>query len=249
MNAIEIRGLTHRFRDHTALDDVTVDIPEGAVYALLGPNGAGKSTLMHLVMGLLPTMKGEIRVMGKPRRALTTPDRAAVSYIAEGQRLPGWMTLGALEAYLAPLYPRWDRALANDLRARFRLRSGQKVGTMSRGEHMKAALLCALAPRPRLLLMDEPFTGIDVAAKDELARGALLAAGEDGTTIVISSHDIGEIEPMCDWIGYIDQGRMKLSRPLEELREEYRGVIEPPSLREIFIALASENAPTPEPVP
>ena len=87
------------------------------------------------------------------------------------------------------------------------------------GSNMKAALICALAPKPKLLLMDEPFTGVDVAAKDDLVRAILLAAGEAGSTIVISSHDIAELEPMCDWLGFLDQGELKVSRAIEELRD------------------------------
>jgi ABC-2 type transport system ATP-binding protein len=248
MNAIEVKELTKRFDRHAALNAVSLTVPEGAFYALLGPNGAGKTTLIHILMGLRLADEGSASLLGKDRRHLSIADRAEIGYVSEGQQLPGWMTLGALERYLAPLYPRWDETFARELRARFRLRPDQKVRTMSRGESMKAALLCALAPRPRLLLMDEPFTGIDVAAKDDLVRG-ILSAGEEGTTVFISSHDVAELEPMCDWIGYLDQGVLRLSQPIDELREQYRHLTTTPSLREIFVTLSREHTPTLEPVP
>lgn len=237
MNVIELEHLTHRYDSHTALSDVTLSVPEGAIYALLGPNGAGKSTLLHILMGLRRQTSGTVRLLGKERTTLTIEDRAAISYIAEGQKLPDWMTLAELEAYLAPIYPAWDFTLASELRDRFRLSSHRKLKTFSRGEHMKAALLCALAPRPRLLLMDEPFTGIDVAAKDDIVRAMLLSAGEGGWTVVISSHDIAELEMMVDWVGFLDRGRLITSQSLDSLREEHRALVDQPSLREIFISL------------
>ena len=249
MNAIEIVGLSKRFDSHFALRDVSLSVPSGAIYALLGPNGAGKTTLVHILMGLRQADTGSIRLLGKDQRSLTLADRAQIGYVAEAQKLPGWMTLGALEAFLAPLYPTWDGAFASELRNRLRLRSTQVIKTMSRGESMKTALICALAPKPKLLVMDEPFTGVDVAAKDDLVRGILLAASEVESTIVISSHDIAELEPMCDWLGFLDQGELKVSRSIDSLREEYRDTLPVPSLREMFIALTKSPTPVPEPVP
>ena len=158
MAVIEVDGLTHRYGSVTALADVDIQVPEGTLYALLGPNGAGKTTLLQILMGLRRPTAGRVSLLGKGISELTLQDRASIGYVAEGQPLPGWMTLQQLEEYLAPLYSTWDHALADELRRRFRLNPGRRIKTLSRGEHMKAALLCTLAPRPRLVLMDEPFT-------------------------------------------------------------------------------------------
>jgi ABC-2 type transport system ATP-binding protein len=242
MHAIEITGLTKRYDSHLALNGVSLAVPAGSVYALLGPNGAGKTTLLHILMGLRTSDAGIVKILGKERSTLTLVDRAAIGYASENQRLPEWMRLGFLEDYLAPLYPAWDQALAAELRSRFRLRRDQRIKTMSRGENMKAALLCTLAPRPSLLVMDEPFTGIDVAAKDDIVRAILSTAGEQGMTVLISTHDIAELETAADWIGFLDRGVLRLSRSVDELREEFRPRLATPSLREIFIALANEPA-------
>src|SRR3954466_4423808 len=157
MMAVEVSRLSYSYGKVDALHDVDVAIPEGAFYALLGPNGSGKTTFLQLLMGLRRAREGRVSILGVDQRALTVEQRARIGYVAEGQPLPGWMRLEQVEAHLAPLYPTWDPALAGELRDRFSLDPLQRVGTMSRGGRMKAALLCALAPRPRLLLMDEPF--------------------------------------------------------------------------------------------
>lgn len=224
MAIVETCGLTHRYGRVNALLGVDLEVPEGALYALLGANGAGKSTLLQILMGLRRATAGRASVLGRDVSRLTMEDRGRITYVTEGQALPAWMTIEQLEAYLAPLYSAWDRALADELRRRFRLDARRKIGTLSRGERMKAALLCALAPRPRLLLLDEPFTGMDALVKDELVHGLLESAGEERPTILMCSHDVNELETLADWVGFLDGGRLTLSEPMEVLRERLRRV-------------------------
>jgi ABC-2 type transport system ATP-binding protein len=224
MAVVEVTGLTHRYGRVRALSDVSLAVPDGAVYALIGPNGAGKTTLLRILSGLLRPTSGRASLLGTDVRRLRASDRMSIGYVAEGQRLPGWMRLGKLEAYLAPLYPSWDHALADDLRARFRLDPDRRIRTLSRGEHMKAALLCTLAPRPRLLLMDEPFTAMDALVKDELVRGLLATASSEGWSVLISSHDLAELEALADRVGFLDGGRLLLSEPMEALRDRFKRV-------------------------
>ena len=224
MNAIEVTRLSYRYRGVAALRDVDLVVPEGALYALLGPNGSGKTTLLQILMGLRRPDAGRVSIMGIDATALRVHDRARLSYIAEGQSLPGWMRLREVEAYLAPLYDRWDATLATHLRERFELDPARKIRTFSRGEQMKAALLCALAPRPQLLVMDEPFTGMDALVKDELVLGLLDSAGSEGWTVLLCSHDIGELELLADWVGFLDQGTLRLSEPMDALRERFKHV-------------------------
>ena len=224
MNAIETLNVTHRYDSVQALNDVSLKVPDGAVYALLGPNGAGKTTLLHILMGLRRATSGKVSLLGTNVRDLTIAQRVQIGYVAEGQRLPEWMKLHELEAYLAPLYPTWDASLANELRRRFRLDGTRRLKTFSRGEQMKAALLCTLAPRPRLLLMDEPFSGMDAAVKDELVRGLLDSAATEGWTVVISSHDLAELESLCDWVGFLDRGKLLLSEPMDDVHARFKAV-------------------------
>jgi ABC-2 type transport system ATP-binding protein len=239
--AVIVENLTYRYGRANALDSLDLTIPAGAFYALLGPNGAGKTTLLQLLMGIRRPRSGRALVLGCDVASFDQRDRARIGYVAEGQKLPRWMKLGEFEAFLAPFYPTWDRALADHLRERFDLDPKKKLGAMSRGQYMKAALLCALAPRPQLLLLDEPFTGIDVRVKDELVRGLLDSAAGESLTVLLSSHDIGELEMLADWVGFLDKGRMQMSESMDSLRERYpRGV----TLREIFLALAYRTSPS-----
>ncbi|MDE3129172.1 MAG: ABC transporter ATP-binding protein [Gemmatimonadota bacterium] len=217
MAVIEADGLTYSYGRVTALRDLDLSVPEGAIYALLGPNGAGKTTLLQLLMGVRRPRGGRIAVMGRDAAALTARDRARIGYVAEGQGLPGWMRLDEVEAFLAPLYPNWDAALATELRRRFRLDAHRPMRTFSRGEQMKAALLCALAPRPKLLVMDEPFSGMDALVKDDLVRGLLDTARAEGSTVFVSSHDLAELELVADWVGLLDRGSLLVSEPIESL--------------------------------
>ena len=223
--AVDALGLTYRYGTHTeALHGVDLSIPEGALFALLGPNGAGKTTLMQILAGLRRPTHGHANVLGIESRALSYQDRMAIAYVNETQRLPSWMGVDQLEAYVRPLYPSWDDTLAATLRERFALPTRRPIRTFSRGERMKTALYCALAPRPKLLLMDEPFSGVDAIVKDELVRGLLESAGSEGWTVVLSSHDIGELELLADRVGILANGRMRLTATMDELRARFRRV-------------------------
>ena len=224
MAVVEVDRVSYSYGSHKALRNLSLSIPEGSLYALLGPNGSGKTTLLQLLMGLRRAQSGRISIFGVDSSSLSVHDRATIGYIAEGQSLPGWMRLDELEAYLAPLYPTWDRALASHLRERFELDPTRTIKSLSRGQNMKAALLCALAPRPQLLLMDEPFTGMDALVKDELVRGLLESASSEGSTVLLCSHDIGELELLADWVGFLANGRMSISQTMDALHRRFKHV-------------------------
>ncbi|MEM7413928.1 MAG: ABC transporter ATP-binding protein [Gemmatimonadota bacterium] len=221
---IETRGLSHRFGQRWALEDVNLEIPRGSLYALLGPNGAGKTTLLKILMGLIHPTSGSALLNGRPIGSTSVEHRSRVGYVAEGQELPGWMTLDVLKAYLAPLYPTWDHGLADTLTERFRLPSKARIRRMSRGERMKTALLAALAPRPEVLIMDEPFTGMDALVKDELIYGLLELSQNDSWTVLLCSHDIGELEHLADWVGFLDRGKLIVSEPMDVLHGRFQRV-------------------------
>lgn len=221
---ISTARVSHRYGRTRVLHEVNLDVPDGATCALLGANGAGKTTLLRLLAGIDAVQEGRVALFGTDVDELTMRQRQQVAYVAEGQELPGWMTVAQLESYCAPLYPTWDGALATRLRERFALDKTQRISRLSRGQRMQASLLCALAARPRVLLMDEPFTGLDVAVKDALVGGLLDASADAACTTLVCTHDIGEIESLVDHVAFLRDQGIAVSGSLEALQERWQRV-------------------------
>jgi ABC-2 type transport system ATP-binding protein len=220
--AIKTVGLTKRFGSTNALASVDLNVPEDSIYALVGPNGAGKTTLIKLAMNILQPTAGTAEVLGRLSHKMTGRDLNRIGYVSENQEYPEWMTVGAMLAYLRPFYPTWDRSLEQQLMAHFDLAPERKIRQLSRGMRMKAAMASALAFRPALLVLDEPFSGLDPLVRDELIEGLLDRSPE--TTIFLSSHDLSEIESFSSHVGYLEQGRLLFSEELGELAGRFREV-------------------------
>ncbi len=224
MNIIETINLTRRFGRTEAVHGLALAVPEGSVFALLGPNGAGKSTTIKLLMNLIPPTAGEARVLGVASTALGPRERAQIGYVAENQALPLWMTVREYLDYCRAFYPSWDRTLEQTMLARFELPETRTLAKLSRGMLMKVALLSSLAYRPKLLVLDEPFSGLDPLVRDELVRGMLEVSEQGGWTVLISSHDIEEVERLCDWIAVMDEGRLQFAEATEGLLARFRRI-------------------------
>jgi ABC-2 type transport system ATP-binding protein len=224
MNIIETHNLSRNFLKTEALRGLDLALPEGKVAALLGPNGAGKTTTIKLLMNLLTPTAGTARVLGVDSRQLGPSQFAQIGYVSENQLLPLWMTVRELLDYCRPFYPTWDRDLESTLIAQFDLPLGRKLRQLSRGMLMKAALLSSMAYRPKLLVLDEPFSGLDPLVRDEFVRGVLEVSLSGEWTILVSSHDIEEVERLADHVILLDRGRLNLSEPAESLQLRFRRV-------------------------
>jgi ABC-2 type transport system ATP-binding protein len=201
---------------------MNMDVPEGSVYGLVGPNGAGKTTTIKLLMNLCEPTAGRAEVFGRDSRCLSPLDLTKIGYVSENQEMPEWMTVEYLMAYLKPFYPGWDDARAAELLRQFDLPRTRKLRDLSHGMRRKAALASSLAYRPALIILDEPFTGLDALVRDELIEGVL--GNADGATIFISSHDLAEIESFASHIGYLDRGRLHFSEEMASLVERFREI-------------------------
>jgi len=186
-NAIHTENLVKRFRKVEALRGLNLTVPEGSIYALVGPNGAGKTTVIKILMNMFKSTFGYAEVMGRKSSELNGRQFTSIGYVSENQQLPEWMRLDTFFDFLRPFYPSWDRDLERDLMRQFDLPLDRKLGKLSRGMRMKAALQSALAFHPKLIVLDEPFTGLDPLVRDELIQGLLERAEE--STIFISSHE------------------------------------------------------------
>lgn len=221
---VETERLTRRFGHTDAVSDLTFQVPDGSIYALLGPNGAGKSTTIKVLMNLLEPTQGSATVLGVPSTRLRAESMTRIGYVSENQRLPEWMTTEQLLAFCKPLYPAWDDSLCAELVKRFDLPPRQEIRSLSRGMKMKAAMVTALAFRPRLLVLDEPFSGLDPVVRDEVVEGMLEMVGRGDWTVLVSSHDLSEIENLADYVGFLRQGRLIASEPLDSLQRRFREV-------------------------
>jgi ABC-2 type transport system ATP-binding protein len=219
---IQIESLAKSLGHTEVLRGIDLAVPEGAIYALVGANGAGKTTIIKLLMNILPPGTGSAQVLGIPSRKLAGAAFNRIGYVSENQDLPDAMTVGALLDYMRPFYPTWDRALERQLVRQFDLPLDRKLKHLSRGMRMKAAFASSLAYRPRLIVLDEPFTGLDPLVRDELIEGLLERAPE--TTIFLSSHDLAEIESFASHVGYLEEGRMLFSEEMAVLSDRFRDV-------------------------
>lgn len=219
---IHTEGLSKQFGRTVALDGVDLAVPQGAIYAMVGANGAGKTTLIKLLMKILRPSAGRAQVLGIDVNRLTGQAFQRIGYVSENQELPEGMTVGGMLDYFRGFYPAWDRALEQQLVRQFDLPLQRKLKHLSRGMRMKAAFASSLAYRPPLIVLDEPFTGLDALVRDELIEGLIERAPE--TTIFLSSHDLAEIESFSSHVGYLEQGRLLFSEEMSVLSGRFREV-------------------------
>jgi ABC-2 type transport system ATP-binding protein len=230
---VETDNLTKKFRRHDAVEGVSLSVPEGAICALVGANGAGKTTTMRMLVDILAPDRGSARVLGIDSRRLRPEDRLRIGYLTENQSLPERLSIAQYFEYLRALYPNWDSALEKKLRSQFELPAGRLLGKLSHGMRMKAMLIGVLSFRPELLILDEPLSGLDPLVRDEVMSGILDQAGE--TTILISSHELTEIEGCTSHVAFMVRGRLMFHQPIETLSARFREVsitpAQPPVLK------------------
>ena len=161
-------------------------------------------------------------MLGQDAGELTGKRLETIGYVSENQKLADWMTAESFLSYWRPFYPKWDSGLEERLVKRFEVPRKQKLKSLSRGMRMKVALTSALAYHPRLIVLDEPLSGLDPLVRDDLMESLLALAGE--TTVLFSSHDLAEVDSFASHVGYMDRGRLMLSEPMASVRERFRRV-------------------------
>ena len=219
LRAIE---LSKTFPRVDALHSLSLEVPEGAVFALVGPNGAGKTTAIKTFLNLHKPTSGNAEVLGVDSRSLCATQLAQIGYVSENQKLPGWMTVGDFLAYCKEFYPTWS---ADDLAALIRLYElplDRKLKHLSRGMRVKAQLASSLAYRPKLIVLDEPFSGLDVLVREQLVESVLDRTPE--ATVFLASHDLAEIESFASHIAYLNEGRLAFAEESAALTARFREV-------------------------
>lgn len=223
-SVIDVQNLRRVYKGKVAADDVSLQVPAGCVFGLLGESGAGKTTLIRHLIGLLKPQQGTVRVLG--RDPIEDPEGALgrIGYLSEDRDLPGWMRVDELMRYTRGLYPKWDDAFAQELRERFDLNPAQKIGTLSKGQRAKAGLICALAHRPDLLILDEPSSGLDPVVRRHILSAVMRSVAAEGRTILFSSHLLDEVERVADYVAIIHRGKVLLCDTLENILNAHRHV-------------------------
>lgn len=210
--------LTKSFPRVEALHGLTLEVPEGSVFALVGPNGAGKTTAIKTLMNVHRPTSGRAEVLGVDSRSLGADQLTQIGYISENQQLPGWMRVSRFLSYCREFYPTWHDEDMAELVHLYKLPLDRTLNTLSRGMRIKAAL----AYRPRLIMLDEPFGGLDVLVREQLIESILDRSSE--STVFLASHDLGEIESFASHIGYLNEGRLEFVEEMASLSDRFREV-------------------------
>ncbi len=240
---IETLNLSRTYSRFVALHELSMQVPQGSVFALMGANGAGKTTVIKILLNMISPTHGSARILGVDSRAISPKILGEIGYVSENQSMPLRLRVKDFFAYLRPCYANWERSFEDELRGQFALPANRKIGELSHGMRMKMLLACALPFRPKLLVLDEPLSGLDPLARDEVIGGFMRQLGQ--STILISSHELDEVERFATHVGFLHEGRLLFQGSVGELAEHARSLFETgggraatrPSLRDMFVAM------------
>jgi len=219
---LQIEKASKKFGGVAAVEDFSLNVASGSIYALIGRNGAGKTTALHLMSGLLKPDEGTVRVLGTNPFNAPPEHRQRVTFVAENQILPVNANLGQLAKFCAPLYPRWDHIWFGTMLARFGVGLDIDIKHLSQGQQRQAAIILAMAPKPELLLLDEPASTLDPIARREMMELVLALTREWECTVIFSTHILSDVERIASHVGFVTNGKVTLSSSLDEVKENVR---------------------------
>jgi ABC-2 type transport system ATP-binding protein len=221
---LEVRSLRRHFGKVPAVDGIDLNVHEGQIYGFLGVNGAGKTTTIRLLLGIIAAEAGTISLLGETTRRTSVAQKRRIGYVSQEQNFYPWMTGKALGRFVGAFYPTWDATEFTRLLAVLEVPGDRRVSQLSGGMRAKLALALALAPRPAVLILDEPTAGLDPLARREFMQLIVAQARQHRRTTFFSSHLIDEVERCADRVGMIHDGRMRFEGSLENLRKTVRRV-------------------------
>lgn len=214
---LEMKNVTKTFGKFKALDDLTMTVPKGSVYGLVGPNGAGKSTAIRLMTGIYRPDSGSVTMEGLP--IYENPvSKLRMGYIPDDVFYFPSASMEEMRSFYKGIYPQFDDALYQNLFKAFQLPKKSPIRRFSKGMQKQAAFHLALCTRPEVLILDEPVDGLDPVMRRQVWSMILSDVADCGTTVLISSHNLRELEDVCDHVGIMDHGRMLLERSLQDMQ-------------------------------
>ena len=218
MNVIELKGVTKTFDGFKALDGLDLTVPEGAVYGLIGPNGAGKTTAIRHMTGMLRPDEGKVHLLGEPVYENVSVKERMACIPDEPWFFSGASTRDMMEFY-REMYPRFDLGRYEKLRAAFPLDENRPIRRLSRGMRKQSAFWLALSLRPEVLILDEPVDGLDPVMRRQVWSLVMSDVAENGTSVLVSSHNLRELEDVCDHVGILQRGRCLLEKSVADMQE------------------------------
>ena len=222
MNVISCNSVVKRFNQFTALDGVSIEVPQGTIFGLLGPNGAGKTTLIRIITQITIPDSGEVRFCERP---ITISDVTRIGYLPEERGLYKKMKVGEQSVYFARLKGMSHSEAVKELKEwfiKFGIQSwwNKKVEELSKGMAQKVQFITTVLHRPSLLILDEPFSGFD-PVNVQLIRNEILKMKDNGTSVILSTHNMESVEELCDNIALINKAKLIVSRGVDEIRKNY----------------------------
>ncbi|MFD3165324.1 ABC transporter ATP-binding protein [Herpetosiphon sp. NSE202] len=220
-HAVELRNVGKDYK-YFRLNDISLNLPTGSITGFIGVNGAGKSTTIRILLGLVHQDRGSVQVLGQTMPDQQVLAKREIGYVSEDMRLYPKANLAWHMQFIQSIYPNWDQTYAEQLLKRFDLRAEQKIKGLSHGQRVKATLLLALAHRPKLLVLDEPTTGLDPVARQEVLSALMEVLADEQRTILFSSHNTLDVEQISDHVAFIDQGSIIEATSKEDLLDLWR---------------------------
>lgn len=220
--AIRIENFTKRYGKITAVDNLSIDVPKGSIFGLLGQNGAGKTTTIRTMLNLLQPTEGSIEILGLDSVRESLEVRKRIGYLPEEPTYYTWMTVDEIIGFNAAFYPTWDNDLADKLLDDLGLPRDRKLGLLSRGMQAKVGLVMALGPRPELLILDDPTSGLDPVVRHEFLEAMIANVQSEGGTVFFSTHMLHEMERVADEVAIIHEGKLRLRGSLESVKTDFK---------------------------
>ena len=225
MSIIEYCGVTRKFAKKEVLHGVDLKIDEACIYGLVGRNGAGKSTLLKMIPCLLHTTAGKLSVFDKDPWDFQDELKQRVGYLADEDNYPFTLRIGDVLKYSRAVYKKWDRQLERDMLQKFALEEDSKIVTLSKGQKRQFSLLTTMCFHPELLILDEPAAGLDPVIRHEFLQVILERLGDEGITVIFSSHQFADVERLAGRVGILHEGILIEDAPLNYYHNNYCKVI------------------------
>lgn len=219
--AIECKNVSMSIRKKKIVQNASFTIEKGKIAGLLGPNGAGKSTLLRMLTGMTQPTAGYVQLFGQ-RASVSTLSQ--ISFLPDRSKLPGWLTAAEWLSFAQDIYPDWDVLHAENLVEALAIKRDTRISALSRGEEARLQLLTCLARTSPLVILDEPFTGVDLISREQIASTVVADLSDGERTFMIATHDIKEMENLFDTIILIGNGQIIAVDDVEELRREGKSV-------------------------